>query len=701
MAMPIELVTYRSRRTARRDRLVVRVAVLLCALIAGFSALLAVTGTARAEQSAYDGLYLKPMARDLGEGETVPKAVAAPRLAQTVRLDIAGVVARGTVAQVFRNDSPHWVEGEYRFPLPDGAAVDDLTIRVADRVVAGEIQPREEAKQTYETAKREGRTAALLDENRPNLFSLKLANIAPGEAIAVELGFQASVTRDGDAFSFKMPLVAAPRYLPEMNLAAIDHPALRAAIAKQLEDAERLGFPIDLSRQSNPTALEVALDAGADLATLESPSHDLVVSRDGEKYRIGLRLGAEPADRDMVLRWQTEREAMPGAALFHERIGETDYLLAMIRPPEAEAARAVARPRDVTFVIDSSGSMYGEAMNAAQLALAEAIVGLTPADRFDVIDFDDDYQALFGSTRPAERAAKEAAIRFAARLEADGGTEMRGPLRAALATGTDGEALRQIVFLTDGLVGNEDELFGMIGANLRDARLFTVGLGPAPNGWFMRKAAELGAGQNLSIATVAEAGPRMKAFYEEISVPVVTDLMLDTSGEAEVYPARLPDLYGARALLVPVAIENWDGRLSLSGTLDGKPWTVTLTESDLRPAAGIAKLWAERKVEDLMDSIRRGEVTEDEGRAAVLEVALPHKIATRYTSFVAVDREVRRPEDAPSERGVVPNNQPQGMNAAMVAGPAGADGWMLRAQIGFALIGGSLLLLLVARKRQT
>lgn len=696
--MQVQTFSYptQAHRTATRDRILVRAVSVLCFAIVLAAAWLALTAQARAESvTSDDGLFLRPMAQ-AAEDQTYR---AAPRLAQTIRLDIAGVVARGSVSQLFRNDSSSWVEGRYKFPLPSDAAVDRLRIRVDDRVVEGVIKEREAAQRTYDQARSAGQTAALLSEERPNLFTISLANIGPGEVIAVDLEFQAKVEREGDAFEFRMPLVAAPRYLPEMELSSIDHPALRATIAKQLEEAARLGFPIDLSRQSNRTALEVALDAGAEIASLESPTHDLVVSREVQKYRIGLRLGDVPADRDIVLRWSTERGDMPGAALFHESSNGTDYLLAMISPPDARIAEEMDRPRDITFLIDTSGSMGGESMRAAKSALAEAVMGLGPADRFDIIEFDSRFSRLFGRSRAADRTAVEDALRFVSGLVAGGGTEMAGPLRDAMSDRADPGYLRQVVFLTDGQVGNEDALFRMIEANLGDARLFTVGLGSAPNDWFMRKAAELGRGQTVSIPNGDDAAERMARFYREIEQPVVVDVAISPgAGSAEIYPDRVPDLYAAKSLMIPIAVDNWDGSLTVSGTTSNGPWQVRLDRSDLRPAAGVAKLWAEGKVEAIQDAMRGGEMDAETGRLAVLDVAIPHRLATRFTSFVAVDATPRRPEGEVLREGVVPNNMPDGMTMGSLTGPAGATGWEADVRIGLMLIAGSLLLLLLSRR---
>ncbi|MEQ8442782.1 MAG: marine proteobacterial sortase target protein [Alphaproteobacteria bacterium] len=705
MTIHIETFSYptKKQRLAERDRWVVRVVSTVCIIAFFASALMAVTGTARAADGGLeDGLYLREM------GTEDEAFVPAPRLIQSIRIDIAAIVARGSVTQVFRNESDHWVEGIYRFPLPDDAAVDQLTIRVGDRVIEGLIQERDEAAETYDAARAAGQTAALLDQERANLFSLSLANIGPGEQISVELDFQSTAAREGDAFAFTMPLVAAPRYMPDPTLAAIDHPALRAAIARQMEESERLGFPVDLSRMANATALEITLDAGGDIATLESPTHDLVVSRLREKYRIGLRPGEVPADRDMILRWSTERGSEPGAVLFHEEFDGRDYLLAMVQPPTADRATDLDRPRDVTFVVDVSGSMHGQSMEAARTALLGAIGALEPEDRFDVIVFSDRHARLFGRSQPATPSRISEASKFIAALTADGGTEMAAPLRDALSMqGTADNALRQVVFLTDGLVGNEEELLGLIESGLGDTRLFTVALGSAPNQWFMDKAAELGAGDSLRIVDLGEAEERMREFYRAIESPIVTDLnLLAAAGDRiDVYPTRLPDLYGAHSLLVPIAAERWQGPITLTGSAGGEPWALELTRDNIRPADGIARLWAMEHVDHILDQQRIGEMDSARARQAVLSVAIPHRIATRYTSFVAVDQESRRPADEQLEEAVVPNNLPAGMSVAamttrqaMIMGPAGAIGLPRMTWVGIGLIAGSILLLMVGRR---
>ncbi len=665
------------------------------------------------------------------EGDAVPAWTEAPLVATAIEMDVSGFVIRGSVRQIFKNPTNAWVEGVYKFPLPDDAAVDDLKLEVAGRVVEGVIQERAEAKRTYETAVAAGQAASLLEQERPNLFTVSVANIPPGEAVEVTLGYQAKARRDGDAFELTMPLVAAPRYLPPQPLAGAEHPALRAIEDRIAKDRDAITFPVS-PRRRNAAAFDIHLNAGAPLASLDSPTHDLTVVQEKEgEFRIGLRQGVVPADRDFVLRWQTERGTAPGAALFRESMGGADYLLFMMLPPNAETTDDMVTPRDVTFVIDTSSSMHGDAMTAAKDALAHALEQLEPQDRFDIVAFNHEFRRLFPDGHDVTPRSLDAAMRFTAELQADGGTEMAPALASALSGDATEGAVRQVVFLTDGLVGNEDQLFGLIEHRLGNARLFTVGLGPAPNGWFMRKSAELGRGRNIQIADYGKAAETLATFYDGISKPVATDLVVGSeAGILESYPRDLPDLYGDEPVIAVMRLDDPDGapvdNFALMGTSEGEMWTRHVQLDAATPGTGIAKLWARAKVDSLIDEMRRGLLSEAEARDAILEVALTHGITTRYTSLVAVDKTPIRPveeemvsTDIPADRpagwtdanhaglnapasapapqrAATPQVQLQQASMVRIGGPAGAIGWETTLQLGLIALGCGVLVFVIA-----
>jgi Ca-activated chloride channel family protein len=671
------------------------------------------------------GLVLRP------SGAEDANWAPAPVLESRIGIEIADTVVRGQVTQVFRNETEEWVEGTYSFPLPADAAVDRMTVLVDDRRIEGLIQEKAEARETYEAARADGKIAGLLDQARPNLFKIRLANIGPGRTVAVALDYQAQADIEAAETEMVLPLVAAPRYMPEARTAAIDHPAVRTLLAERLADARTLAFPLDMEGARNPVGLQIVLRPGGRLAGIESPSHAITVIEADGAYEIALDAGTEPANRDFILRWTLARGERPGAALFRETVDGVDYLLARLHPPKAETAADLRRPRDVTFVLDVSASMTGEAMVAAQTALVAALAALRPEDSFDVIAFNDNSVRLFGRSEAATPARIKAAIRWVAARAADGGTEMMPALESALTDAPAPGALRQIVFLTDGLIGNEGELFSLIARRLGEARLFTVALGSAPNGWFMEKAAELGRGRSARIADLGEAGPAMRAFYRGIETPVVTELVLADAGsaEAEAFPPALPDLYADTGVGVLIRAEDWDGSLTVAGTLDGEPWAQVLDAEDAAPADGIAKLWARAKIDAISDRRIRSDITGEEARALSLPVALTHRLVTPYTSFVAVDTTPARPPEADLREAPVPANRPDGwteenlgldgakktapqrdaqaapppvtlaMASGHLTGPAGADGWPAKLLAAAALLLAGLALLIRRRSR--
>ena len=624
--------------------------------------------------------------------------------ASDMTVDISGIILRGTVVQKFRNDSGNWMEGIYLFPLPDDASVDGMTLLIGDRRIEGEIQEKEQAKRTYARAIAEGKKASLLSQNRPNIFTTKIANIAPGEEISVEIRFQSLVKRTGLEFSATLPMVVLPRFFPKPDA---EHMA--GTIADMRALTQRITGPgtgIPGAKPVNPTKMTVNLDAGTDLAQLESPSHQLNSLHLSEgQYRISLKNGAMPADRDFVLRWQMRLGQAPKTLLFDETIGQDHYLLTMVMPPSPDHDPATPMPRDITFIIDTSGSMHGTSIDQARKSLDRAVSHLNPQDRFDIIRFSSDMERLFGETRPADEENLRNARLFIKRLAAGGGTNMYPALASALGDKPQENSLRQILFLTDGAVGNETQLFSLVADKLGDARLFTVGLGPAPNGWFMRKAAEFGRGSYSMITNPAEAETRMDALFDRMGSPALTDVGFDAENAfaVENFPPQIPDLYTGEPVIFTTRIERAGGEIEISGRHQDQEWLKRLDRKDAKPSTGVAKLWARHKVEALMDLKTLG-MDEETVRLAVLDVALTHGILSRYTSFVAVDKTPVRPQLSNLETEKLAANAPKGLDMfkqqQRLAGPATATPMTLNLIAGFSAILSALILFLLLGRRQ-
>ena len=422
--------------------------------------------------------------------------VPAPLLATDVRISVSGIVARATVRQRFHNPTAVWQEGVYVFPLPENAAVDHLEMRTGERVIEGVIRERAAARAEYEQAKAEGRKASLIEEQRPNVFTTRVAHLGPGEDIDITLEYQQTLRFDAGTFRLRFPMVVAPRYIPGSVVAAATAGTGWAEATDEVPDAAEITPPVvpPAMGRINPVTLAVDLNPGFALARLESPTHAITVGETADgRHRVELASAVVAASRDFELAWTPDVGSAPGAALFTEVRDGGVYALLMVNPPQAESGTPRA-PREVVFVIDTSGSMEGTSIVQAREALQLALERLQPGDRFDVIEFNSSARALFGSPLPAEPATVARARAFVAGLKARGGTEMRAALELALKPGRSPGFVRQVVFLTDGAVGNESALFTLIRDRLGDRRLFTVGIGSAPNSHFMTKAAQFGRG---------------------------------------------------------------------------------------------------------------------------------------------------------------------------------------------------------------
>lgn len=592
--------------------------------------------------------------------------VPAPLVETDIEVVVAGLGARTVLRQRFRNPSQAWVEGLYAFPLSEKAAVDGLRLRIGDRFIEGRIKPKEEARAIYREARESGRKASLVESRRANLFTTAVANIGPGESVSVEIHLQQPVALSEGRFSLRLPLVAAPRFLPPQPVAGgFDGAGWRpSGSTTPADDLPPAPLRAEADGPGNPVHLRIRLDAGMPLAALESPYHEIVVEDgEGTAKRIRLRRETVPADRDFVLHWQPEPAKAPRAGLFHERVGERDYLNLMLMPPP-ESFLATGRPeRDITFIIDTSGSMGGTSIVQARAALLLALGDLRPDERFNIIAFNSEAQALWSDLRAAEGPAVAEARRWVGGLTAGGGTMMQPALAQALALPPAPDRLQQIVFITDGNVGNESELFSFIADNLGARRLFTVGIGSAPNGLFMRGAARAGRGSFVHIGKPEEVGPRMQTLFGRLKHPVLSDIRLRAVGvdgaAASIAPEPVPDLYAGEPLRVMLRLDRPATALVVEGMTPNGLWRETVPLGGGARGAGLDRLWAKARIEALEHGLLLG-ADPEATRQDRLDVALEYGLVTDLTSLVAVDVTPSRPREAGLESRAVPLNLPAG-----------------------------------------
>jgi Ca-activated chloride channel family protein len=587
----------------------------------------------------------------------------APLIFTDVHIDVSGLAARAKVTQRFVNPTSEWREGVYVFPLPERAAVDHLGMRIGTRVIEGQIKEKQAARAAYEQAKTEGRKATLVEQERPNLFTTSVAHIGPHEEIVVSIEYQEKLHYEAGSFRLRFPMAITPRYVPAETLALAD-PATPEGKAV-LDDTNRITPPIvnPADGAINPISLSLDIDAGFPLARVSSTYHAVhVEERPGNRYHLTLSDGVVPAARDFELVYTPDVGAEPGAAFFTQVVDGRTYGLLMVLPPTTRDTTALRPSREITYIIDTSGSMEGVSIAQARDAMLIALDRLQDGDRFNVIEFNSTTQSLFGVPMPVDASTLDAARRFVRGLRARGGTEMKPALEAAFAAPRRDDLMRQIVFLTDGAVGNENELLQLIARQLGDRRLFTVGIGPAPNSYFMKKAAEAGRGTFTFIGDVREVREKMTALIRKLESPVLTDVHIAWPGAVEAYPAKLPDLYAGEPVILTAAFAKGpvDGTVRLSGRTMERSWAATMPLAAGASQPGIGVLYARDKIEALQDARRNG-AAEDDIRHATVAIALAHHLVSAYTSLVAIDVTPAAPAGTTSRKSAMPGNLPQGL----------------------------------------
>jgi Ca-activated chloride channel family protein len=596
--------------------------------------------------------------------DSAGQKVAAPLLFTDVHMDVAGMQARVQVRQRFVNPTDGWREGVYVFPLPEKSAVDHLTMQIGERAIEGQIKERAEAKRTYDNANAEGRKATLVEQERPNMFTTSVANIGPNEEIVVAIEYQETLRYDDGSFRLRFPLAITPRYVPGAQMASAGSMGWSAP-TRQAMDADRITPPIANPREGwvNPVTIAIDLNAGFPLSKLASSYHAMNIEEiPGNRYRLTLGNSPVPANRDFELMWTPDVGSAPGAALFTETKGGKTYALLMALPPSAPDANAPRVPREITYVIDTSGSMEGVSIVQAREALLLALGRLQAGDRFNVIEFNSTTTSLFSAPMPVDDATMKKAADFVSALRARGGTEMLSALAAAFAGERESTTMRQVVFLTDGAVGNEDAILRLVHDRVGDRRLFTIGIGPAPNSFFLTKAAQFGRGTFTYIGDVREVKEKMTTLFRKLERPAMTNIAIDWPGAADAWPRNAPDLYAGEPVVVSAQFPagTLPGSIAIRGKRGDATWNTLLSVGESAAEPGVAVLWARAKIDALMDAGRQG-APQAEIRDAVIDLGLTHHLVTKYTSLVAVDVTPTRPAGADGVSAALPGNVPDGL----------------------------------------
>lgn len=561
------------------------------------------------------------------------EAIVLPLRRTAVNADISGFGARVTVVQTFTNPTSTPIEAVYTFPLPADSAVDRMRMKIGARVIDGLIKRREEARAIYEAAKNRGQAAALLDQERPNIFTQSVANILPKDVVQIEISYVQLLKYENNEFEFSFPMVVGPRFLGNApDPAKIQPPVIPKGM--------RTGADISLN---------VNLDAGAPIVGMRSVLHEIDRRALSESRAVvSLRKKDEIPNRDFILRYQTATNSVQNALLAKYDPVKGGYFSLVLLPPKDPTPQQIA-PREMIFVLDQSGSQIGFPIEKSKELTLQLMDTMHPNDTFNVMGFSNSVNPLWQAPRANTAANRQEAGKFVRTLSANGGTQLRLAIEAAMKAPPDPKRLRLIIFNTDGFVGDEPEILRSIRENSGSLRIFTFGIGNGVNRYLIDAMSDEGRGDSEIVTLAEKADGAVQRFLDRTEKPVLTNVSARFEGSevTDQLPARLPDVFGDKPVIVYGRYSApGQAKLHLTGLLGGKPWSQTidvLFPSDRPGGESIPAMWARRMVDRLDRDYSLGSARAEnpsEGESKIVDVALEYGIMSRYTSFVAVEQKV-------------------------------------------------------------
>src|SRR5262245_61542232 len=599
-----------------------------------------------------------------------------------VKTEISGFVARTELSQEFENVLSNAVEAIYVFPLPHESAVDGMTMTVGDREIQAVIKEREEARKIFEQARNTGHTAALLDQERPNIFTQSVTNIPPGSKVKIKLYVLELLKYEAGTYEFAFPLVVGPRYIPgaaAVGAGNADHGTMQNT--DQVPDASRISPPVagvhtEDAHAGHDVSIDVSLAAGVPIADVATTSHKIFTDRTGpDSFHVQLADASILPDKDFILRYKAAGLGISDAVLSHsDKNG--GYFTLILQPPEKVKDDSVV-PRQLIFVLDTSGSMSGFPIEMAKKTIQRALDNLRKDETFNLITFSGDTRILFPEPVPATAANVAQAKKVLAGAYGSGGTEMMKAIRTALGDDAgagkpmEADPVRVVCFMTDGYVGNDAEIIAEVKKH-SDARVFAFGIGTAVNRFLLSKMSEEGHGEVEFVTNPTQAEAAADRFYERVHSPVLVDISIDWNGlpVTDVYPKQVRDLFSAKPIIITGRFtQTAAGNIVIKGNQARGPFSravpVDFSKVHANHAA-LEKIWARNKVEELMaldwSGIQRGDSMY---KAEIVKVGLEHSLATQYTSFVAVEERTVI-QDGKPVRVEVPVELPEGVSPLAV-----------------------------------
>ncbi len=574
-----------------------------------------------------------------------------------VDANINGHVASVNVRQRFQNPYDTKIEAIYVFPLPADAAVNGFLMTIGDRRIRGIIREREEAERIYNAARAQGHVASLLSQQRPNIFTQKVANIEPGKRIDIDITYFHTLSYSDGWFEWVFPMVVGPRFNP---VGAPD-PVLanpRGQMAPQ--GATGVTYMRPEERSGHDIGVTIKIEAGVPIEELICRSHVVEVSRYSE---TNATVALSPLDaipnKDFVLRFRVAGDQVR-SGFVTQRTDAGGYFSFMLIPP-LDLAATQRGPMEMIFVLDCSGSMNGEPIRQAKSAVERVLKQLRPEDSFQIIRFSNNALALGTAPLEANQNNVRRGLKYLDSLNGSGGTMMIEGIKAALDFPHDPRRLRFVCFLTDGFIGNEAEILSAMAPRLKDSRVFSVGIGSSPNRHLIARMAEIGRGVAAYVGPQDDAAQIMDQFFLRVSHASMTDVQLEFDGAADVeyFPSRSFDLFVGRPIMVTGRFEGESPqRIVARGTIAGEERIVTAFATDATNRTALGPIWARTKITSLSNQAL--ETRDGDFKNEIRNLALEHGLVSAYTSFIAVDS-LSRTEGDHGVTVTVPVPTPQGV----------------------------------------
>lgn len=597
-----------------------------------------------------------------------------PLKSTDVKMEVTAGIVSAQVSQQFVNNTKYPLEAVYVFPLPSKATVTDMTLIVGDRMIRSVVKERVEAKKTYESAKKAGKKAALLEQERPNIFTTSVANFMPGETAKVSFSYMQPADYSKGVYSITFPMVVGQRYIPfkqDVNPDGSVH------FASAVPDAHRLNPPLLHPTIDPGHRVSIVVDLhGLPVEKITSNTHAIRVEQPDistDDFTVSLAQEVTLPDSEFNLKVNVKKNKEPAISFVNSRGAEASHGMLTVLPPLGRRkAKNVSVPRDVIFLVDTSGSMSGQSISQAKAGLSRCLKMLRKRDRFTIVRFASEFSSFAPDLREVTGQRLQAATTYVAGLSADGGTEMQKALEYVLGIKGIGKSVRLIVFLTDGCVGNEDSLMRLLSQKLDRARLFCFGIGSAPNEHLVRKMAETGRGQARFIRSHEDIGEVMADFFRTLEKPILTDISLewlDSTGNRieniEFYPKPCPDVFSERPLQVIARYPNhYSGRVIVSGFLNTKE---VRYEYQVNPGQGthhpaIDKMFGRSRINELMVQMicKQPDGKPIDPKLEIIRTALEYQLVSKYTSRIAVEEQIERKPDGTLVTVNVPAMLPNG-----------------------------------------